>query len=109
MLLFDQNLSPRLIEALAELFPNSVHVGQVGLSEATDSEVWTFATGHRLAVVTKDADFRQRSFLEGHPPKVIWIALGNCSTHSIEILLRNRKNDIATFLADPSASFLSLA
>jgi len=109
MFLFDQNLSPLLVDLLGGVFPNSVHVQQIGLAEATDSEIWSHAVRKGLVIVTKDADFRQRSFLEGHPPKVIWIALGNCSTQSIENLMRTRKNDIETFLCDESASFLSLA
>jgi len=58
--------------------------------------------------VTKDAGFRQRSFLEGHPPKVIWIGLGNCSTQTIEALIRRHAGDIDDFLADEEKSFLGL-
>ena len=76
-LLFDQNLSPRLVSAVADLFPESVHVRDAGLQRGVDTEVWTYAAQHRLAVVSKDSDFHQMSFLLGHPPKVIWIRRGN--------------------------------
>ena len=33
-LLFDQNLSPRLVDRLEDLYPNSTHVGDVGLDRA---------------------------------------------------------------------------
>ncbi|MCX6638161.1 MAG: DUF5615 family PIN-like protein [Acidobacteria bacterium] len=108
-LLFDQNLSPWLCRALADRFPNSVHVREVGLREAADSIVWDYAALHGLAIVTKDADFRQRSFLEGHPPKVLWVRLGNCSTRAIEALLRNRASEVDEFLADGQKSFLGLS
>ncbi|MDQ6839875.1 MAG: DUF5615 family PIN-like protein [Actinomycetota bacterium] len=36
--LFDQNLSHRLVGELAEWFPDSVHVGAVGLDVATHRE-----------------------------------------------------------------------
>lgn len=104
MLLFDQNLSPRLVKCLEDCFQGAVHVYELGLAEAADTTIWTCAIEHRLAIVTKDGDFRQRSFLEGHPPKVIWVALGNCSTDAIESLLRRRKSAIDLFLSDDQAS-----
>jgi predicted nuclease of predicted toxin-antitoxin system len=42
-LLFDQNLSPRLVNRLAVLFPDSAHVQSVGLDCANDDQVWEYA------------------------------------------------------------------
>lgn len=109
MFLFDQNLSPRLVAALRDVFPDSVHVQEIGLAEAEDAAVWGCAVQRRLAIITKDADFRQRSFLEGSPPKIVWVALGNCSTQLIENLLRARRTEIDAFLSDERASFLNLS
>jgi predicted nuclease of predicted toxin-antitoxin system len=39
-LLFDQNLSPRLVNRLADLYPDALQVAQVGLERATDLAVW---------------------------------------------------------------------
>ncbi|MBZ5546083.1 MAG: DUF5615 family PIN-like protein, partial [Acidobacteriia bacterium] len=78
-LLFDQNLSPRLVQALASVYPDSVHVRDCGLQHADDESVWEFAGRNGFTIVSKDSDFRQRSFLFGFPPKVIWVRLGNCS------------------------------
>lgn len=108
-LLFDQNLSPLLCQALADCFPSAIHVRDVGLREATDTTIWAYAAQHGFAIVTKDADFRQRSFLEGYPPKILWVRLGNCSTQAIEALLRTRLTEIDEFLADPQESFLALS
>jgi predicted nuclease of predicted toxin-antitoxin system len=108
-LLFDQNLSPWLCRTLSGVFPNSVHVREVGLREADDAVIWDYAARHGFAVVTKDADFRQRSFLLGHPPKIVWLRLGNCSTKAIEALLRSRAPEIEVFLADEQKSFLGLS
>jgi predicted nuclease of predicted toxin-antitoxin system len=83
-LLLDQNLSPRLVSTLADVFPRSIHVSDVGLSRATDEVVWNYAAQHGYVIVSKDAEFHQRSFLLGHPPKVVWIRRGNCSTGDIE-------------------------
>jgi predicted nuclease of predicted toxin-antitoxin system len=62
-----------------------------------------------LTIVTKDADFHQRSFLLGPPPRVIWIRRGNCSTEEIIALLRQRRDSIGAFDRDSEAAFLVLA
>ncbi len=61
-LLFDQNLSYRLVQSLQEEYPDSSHVREVGLQEASDAVVWQYAAQQGFAIVTKDADFHQRSF-----------------------------------------------
>lgn len=68
-LLFDQNLSHRLIESLQKEYPDSRHVREVGLQEASDAVVWQYAAQQGFAIVTKDADFHQRSFLSVTRPK----------------------------------------
>ena len=107
-LLFDQNLSHRLVIALQQEYPGSQHVREVGLKDAADVTVWQYAAQHGFAIVTKDADFHQRSFLFGHPPKVVWIRAGNCSTAMIEALLRRRDRDVGAFSADQESAFLIL-
>ena len=72
-LLLDENLPARLASSLAEVFPGSTHVTEVGLSSASDEEVWQFAREEGLTLVSKDSDFHQMSFLRGFPPKVVWI------------------------------------
>lgn len=108
-LLFDQNLSPRLPALLAAEFPGSVHVRDVGLAAAADPVVRAFAVANGFVIVSKDTDFQQRALLFGHPPKVIWIRLGNCTTAAVADLLRLRVTDIRAFEADPAASFLALS
>jgi len=58
-LLFDQNLSRRLVRELASLFPDGAHVSALGLDTATDREIWTYAGEHGYLIVSKDSDFRQ--------------------------------------------------
>ncbi|MEX0775091.1 MAG: DUF5615 family PIN-like protein [Phycisphaeraceae bacterium] len=107
-LLLDQNLSPKLVDDLADLFPDSSHVQDAGLDRASDDEVWEHARTHVFAIVTKDEDYSQLSALRGSPPKVIWLQLGNCTTAEIEAAFRARKNDIDTFEKDASAGTLVL-
>jgi len=108
-LLFDQNLSHRLVGQLAGEFPGSAHVRDAGLAAAPDPDVWAYAAANGFAIVSKDTDFQHRALLYGSPPKVIWIRLGNCSTAAVANLLRSRLADILAFEADPSASFLALS
>lgn len=107
-LLIDENLSPKLVVLLADLFPASVHVRDIGLARASDPIVWQYAIEHGLTIVSKDEDFHHLSFLRGAPPKVIGINTGNCSTKVVADLLRDRYTQIENFGADETASFLAL-
>lgn len=71
MLLFDENVSPRLPLILANEYPGSAHVRHVGLLGATDQQIWIYARTNGFILVSKDTDFRERGFVEGAPPKVI--------------------------------------
>ena len=108
-LLFDQNLSPILKAALMDLFPGSLHVRDIGLETADDVDVWEYAKDHGFMIVSKDSDFRQLSFALGHPPRVVWIRRGNCSTSQIESILRGRYDDLVAFSQDEPGSFLALS
>jgi predicted nuclease of predicted toxin-antitoxin system len=66
-LLFDENLSHKLAPSLADIFPDSTHVREVGLKEADDPVVWEHAKQQSFMIVSKDADFHQRSFVFGFP------------------------------------------
>jgi predicted nuclease of predicted toxin-antitoxin system len=107
-LLFDQNLSPQLVDAFATLFPGSRHVRQEGLDRADDQHVWRFARDHGFAIVTKDSDFQERSQLAGSKPHVIWIRRGNCSTAQVEQLLRTNAARIGDLEQQPDAGSLVL-
>ena len=108
-LLFDENLAARLAEALAAVYPGSLHVGAVGLLGASDRAIWQHAQENGLVIVSKDEDFHRLSIFHGPPPKVIWLRLGNCSTEDVIRLLRDRRGAIEDFLAHEEAAFLALA
>jgi predicted nuclease of predicted toxin-antitoxin system len=96
-LLFDQNLSPQLALRLADLFPGSAHVDPVGLGTAEDNAVWDFALAHDFTIVSKDEDFNLLSVARGHPPKVIWLLLGNCTTQDVEDAIRSEQAVVQSF------------
>lgn len=108
-LLFDENLSPNLPFRLADLFPTSLHVRDVGMKSTVDPVVWDYAKSNDLIIVSKDSDMHDLSLVFGSPPKVIWIRLGNCSTSQVEQLLRREFDAITLFYEDKYLSLLALA
>ena len=108
-LLFDQNLASRLVRSLSDVFPGSLHVEDLGMSQASDREIWDHARNAGFVIVSKDNDFQQMSFVFGAPPKVIWIRRGNCSVRETEEILRVNADRIIEFETDPVSAYLVLS
>ncbi|MEO8718772.1 MAG: DUF5615 family PIN-like protein [Burkholderiales bacterium] len=102
-LLFDENLAPSLAASLAPLFPESAHVHSLGLGSASDEAVWQYARDRGFTIVTRDADFYERSTLAGHPPKIAWIRRGNCATREFEAILRRHAEDLRNLAENSEA------
>lgn len=107
-LLFDQNLSFKLSQALSDLFPGSSQVRLLGLAEAEDRTVWQHAKANAFLLVTQDSDFAEMAALYGQPPKVIWLRCGNQPTKVIEQRLRDHAQAIVAFEQDPTATCLEI-
>jgi len=107
-LLLDENLSPRLIALIGDLYPGSRHVEDYELLNAPDEEVWRFAAENGFAIVSKDSDFSELSALHGSPPKVIWLRVGNCTTDRAGLALRDSFASIQAFLETNEESCLVL-
>jgi predicted nuclease of predicted toxin-antitoxin system len=107
-LLFDQNLSRKLVTRLADIFPNASHVQFHSMPEADDAEIWGFAKVQEFCIVTQDADFAERSRLYGSPPKVIWLRCGNAPTSRVESILRIGAETIQAFLENNSLDCLEI-
>ena len=107
-LLFDQNLSFKLVQSIAVAFPESNQVGLLGLAEADDRDVWDHAKTHGFTIVSQDADFAEMAALLGPPPKVIWLRAGNQSTAAISTLLRRHAELIEAFGCDDGAACLEI-
>ena len=86
-LIFDQNLSYKLVRRLEPLFPESTHVARVGLSEADDTEIWEYTRNNGYILVTQDTDFYEMGLIKEIHPKIIWLRTGNTSTNNIQIIL----------------------
>lgn len=85
-LLFDQNISFRLIPRILELYPEAKQVRQLGLEDSSDKSIFKFAKENDYTIVTFDSDFSDMNTLYGFPPKVIWIRVGNTTTTHLEKL-----------------------
>jgi predicted nuclease of predicted toxin-antitoxin system len=107
-LLFDENLSRKLVARLADVYPDSSHVTTLGLQRASDRQVWDYAGGHDYALVSKDSDFNDLAFVHGPPPKVIWLRVGNATTEAIAELLTSAAGTITAFVDDYDDAVLTL-
>lgn len=107
--LFDHNLSPRLIRLLSDVYPGCSHVQDLDMATASDTDEWNYAAEHGYTIVSKDADFHQRSLVLGAPPKVVWIRRGNCSVSETANLLRERFIAVERFHGREEAAFLALS
>jgi predicted nuclease of predicted toxin-antitoxin system len=101
-LLFDQNISFRIISKLKDVFPDAKQVRELGLENSTDREIWEYAKSKDYSIVTFDADFYDMSNLYGHPPRIIWLRTGNRKTSDLAKLLTDRSVIIQEFLTDNS-------
>ncbi|MGH8017031.1 MAG: DUF5615 family PIN-like protein [Opitutaceae bacterium] len=107
-LLFDQNLSFRLVVELKSEFPGSAQVRALGLDAESDERIWSYAAANGYVVVSKDEDFANRAALRGPPPKVIWIRTGNGPWKQVCDLLRRHARHIEAFGNDPTLACLEL-
>ena len=105
-LLFDENLSAMLVALLQAEYPGSAHVEQLLGRGRSDAEVWEFARANGFTIASKDNDFRQRAFLHGPPPKVVWFSVANAGTDAIAQLLRSRAGDLKRFEEMPDEALL---
>ncbi len=99
-LLFDQNISYRVANKLKDEFPGSGQVRELHLENQSDKAIWDFAKNEQFTIVTFDADFYDMTTLLGHPPKIVWLRMGNTrSEHLIEVIL-HYSDIIKTFITD---------
>mgnify|MGYP006189271961 FL=1 len=107
-LLFDQNISYRIIKLIQLTFPQREQVRKLNLENSADKEIWTFAGQNGFTIVTFDADFYEFSNLYGHPPKIIWLRTGNNTTLSISQILLTKKELIIEFIKQAEFSCLEI-
>jgi predicted nuclease of predicted toxin-antitoxin system len=78
------------------------------MDQDDDRQIWEYAAQYDFTIVTRDSDYNDLSLLLGFPPKVIWIRRGNCSTQTIESILRTAAAAIQELNQDASIGVLTL-
>lgn len=96
-LLLDENLSDRIVCRIIDLYPGSGHVKALALTNTDDGIIWEYAKANGFVIVSKDSDFHQRSLLYGHPPRFIYLRIGNSLTSEIVQILRDNFDTIIQF------------
>ena len=107
-LLFDHNLSHKLVRRLADIFPDSTQTSRLGFNLADDDVIWQHAKNNGYVIATLDRDFANLSALRGSPPKIIWLRCGNSTVEEVDHLLRANLAVIEEFEASPAASLLEI-
>ena len=107
-LLFDQNISPRILKILPAELSNSEQVRSVNLEDASDFEIFQFARANDFSVVTFDSDFIDLNAINGTPPKIIWLNTGNLTTRNIVELLSRNFEAIEIYLNSETDEILEL-
>jgi predicted nuclease of predicted toxin-antitoxin system len=97
-LLFDQNISFRIISKIKLNFPDAKQVRQLGIENYSDVEIWKFAKENEFTIVTFDGDFYDLSNFKGFPPKIIWLRFGNTKTDFIANIINSRHSTIKDFI-----------
>jgi predicted nuclease of predicted toxin-antitoxin system len=96
-LLFDQNISHRILKNLPETYSGSSHIIAEGLINTSDFTICEYAKLHQFIIVTQDSDFNDIYLLKGFPPKILWFQTGNLRTNDLAIILKNQQNEIVNF------------
>ncbi len=107
-LLFDQNISHRLLNHIQDILPESRQVRQLGLEKFSDKQIWEYAKENDYIIVTFDAGFYGFSLVWGHPPKIIWIRTYNQTTKNAEEILRKYMITMQEFLEENNLACLEI-
>ncbi len=107
-LLFDQNISFRIVAKINSIFYNSKQVRQIGLEDIKDELIWNFAKENGFTIVTFDSDFSDIAFLRGNPPKIIWLRGGNKNTNDIVEVLKDNEIIIKQFIENEELKSISV-
>ena len=103
-LLFDQNISFRIISKIKDNFPDAKQVRQLGIENYSDIEIWKFAKEKDYTIVTFDSDFYDISNFKGFPPKIIWLRFGNTKTDFTATILNSKQLIIKEFITSKTYS-----
>ena len=96
----DAQLPPALARFLTEnMREDAVHVLDVGLLNASDTAIWTYALEHGRVIITKDDDFQIRASVSKIHPQIVWVRVGNCSRQKLLLIFEQHWSTIKSELS----------
>jgi predicted nuclease of predicted toxin-antitoxin system len=106
-ILFDQNISFRVLPKIKFIYTEAKQVRELGLENSSDRDIWQYAKQNHYTIVTFDADFFDMANLFGHPPKIIWLRVGNRNTNHLAEFLLSKFEIIQSFINDDNYSSIA--
>jgi predicted nuclease of predicted toxin-antitoxin system len=98
-ILLDQNLSPKLVRQVSDLFPGLESIYDHGLTGAPDSVIFDWARQLSFtAIVSADRDFVRLVETHGPPPKIIRVEHCDFPSRVLEQIFRREAVRIQEFL-----------
>jgi predicted nuclease of predicted toxin-antitoxin system len=107
-LLFDENISFRIVNKVVAIFPGSLHVTNLNPAVKKDIDIFNHAKARNLTIVTQDEDFYDLQLINGFPPKIIWMRMGNSSTLNVLQKLIDNKEAIISFEKNEEIGILEI-
>jgi len=105
--LIDENISWRLKRLLVEW--DVLPANEISATEKiTDKIIWHHAKTNNYTVLSFDEDFVELQNLYGHPPKIIWLRMGNVITQDIAKRLIQLQTTIVAFVEDEQSGVLEI-
>ncbi|MGE0828690.1 MAG: DUF5615 family PIN-like protein [Hyphomonadaceae bacterium] len=87
----DNHLPPALCTWMKETFSIEAEaVRDLGMSRASDEDVFAAAAAAGATIMTKDADFVELLERRGPPPQIVLLTFGNTSTPAAKHILTAR-------------------
>ena len=87
-LVLDQGVPRDTATRLRDLGPESIHVGEIGMSKSADDEILAWSLGKNAIVVTLDADFHTILAVSGASgPSVIRLRIQGLGAQQVVVYL----------------------
>ena len=98
----DNHLSPSLAIWMGETFPSVTarSVRNLGLGQASDSQIFEAAFAANAVMISKDSDFAAFAQGSGDGAQVVWLTCGNTSNARLKQILAATMPQIMVRLAE---------
>jgi predicted nuclease of predicted toxin-antitoxin system len=107
-ILFDQNISYRIISKIIVDYPHAKQVKQLGIENYSDIEIWDYAKKNEYTIITFDSDFFDFANIKGHPPKIIWLRFGNANNLKVANKIIEHHQNIYELIHDPDKGLIKI-